>query len=95
MSAARVVASLPLVALSLFVGALFGWCYFALLHRWVNAYLLRGAAFSILTSAIARLAAAAVFFTVAAHQGGLIVLAAFVGFLLARAYALRAARAAP
>ncbi len=95
MSAGRVAAGLPLIALSVFVGALFGWCYFALLRRWVNAYVARGAAFSILAPALARLAAAAAFFTVAAHRGVLTVLAAFIGFLLARTYALRTARTAP
>ena len=94
-SAARIAAGVPLLALTAVGGALFGWCYFALLRRAVSVYLARGAAFSILASALARLAAAAAFFTVAAHRGIPSVLAAFLGFLLARTYALRTARTAP
>ena len=93
-SAVRVAAGVPLIALTAFLGALFGWCYFALLRRWVSAYVARGAAFGILASALVRLAAAAAFFTIAAHRGVPTVLAAFLGFLLARTYALRTARTA-
>jgi hypothetical protein len=93
-SAVRVAADLPLVALTAFAGALFGWCYFALLRRWASAYVARGATFGMLASALARLVAAVAFFTVAAHRGVPTVLAAFLGFLLARTYALRTARTA-
>lgn len=88
-------AALPLIALTASSGAAFGWAYFALLRRWVARYIGQGPAFGTVLSALARIAAAVAFFTVVAHWGLPSLLAAFLGFLLARTCLVRTARAAP
>lgn len=73
----------------------FGWGYFVALRRWVRRYGLPGGRVRGSVAALARLAAAAVFFTAAARWGALALLASFLGFLVARLLALRAVRAGP
>ena len=73
-------------------GLAFGLAYFAALRRTASLYA-TGAGWrapALLT--LGRIAAAAVFFAVAAQFGMAGLLAAFIGFLAARGVALRAAR---
>jgi hypothetical protein len=76
-----------------FAGLLAGALYFAALRRAVALYAAGpgrlGAALT-----LARIAGAILFFGLAARQGALPLLSSFLGFLLARALALRAARRA-
>ncbi len=76
-------------------GLTFGWGYFAALRRWIARYGVRGRGPRSAAAALTRVAAAVVLFTVTAHWGALALLLSFLGFLLARALALRAARASP
>lgn len=87
-SAGLVVASAMLAA-----GIAIGLAYFRAL-RWT---IQRGGAHPLVIHAVAslaRLVAAALFFGVAARLGAVPLLAAFAGFLLARALAMRAVRRA-
>lgn len=93
MSAHHFVAAVAQMLLSAAGGSGFGWGYFASLRRWSAAYLSRAPAVNFAAAALARIAAAAVFFTLAAHWGALSLLASFLGFLLARTVAVRAERA--
>ena len=72
-------------------GLLLGWVHFAALRRTVELY---GAGHRLAPSALTlgRLAGAIVFFGLGARLGPLPLLSAFLGFLLARGLALRAAR---
>jgi len=72
-------------------GLVFGLVHFAVLRRTVDLYGAgRGLAPAALT--LIRIAGAIVFFGLAARLGALPLLSAFLGFLLARVLALRAAR---
>jgi len=75
-----------------FAGPAFGWAYFAALRRTADLYASDQARVLPAVLALGRLAAAMVFFGFAARVGALPLLAAFLGFLGARALALRAAR---
>ncbi|HUZ74187.1 MAG TPA: ATP synthase subunit I [Stellaceae bacterium] len=73
-------------------GFLFGLGYFATLQRTVGLFVSRHSLLGPAALTLGRIAAAAVFLTLAAKLGALPLLAAFLGFLVARAYALRAVR---
>jgi len=70
----------------------FGLGYFAAVRRTVGFYGAGGRALVPLALTLGRIAGAIVMFGCAARFGALPLLAAFVGFLLARTLALRAAR---
>ena len=74
-------------------GVLLGRCYFAML-RWSAARYATGrlSAARGLLLALARIVCAAAFFALTARLGALTLLAAFLGFIAARAWALRNAR---
>ena len=94
MSSDSLVVTLALASASLLAGLGFGFAYFTMLRRTV-AYFGAGAGYlapAALT--LARIAAAVIFFACAARLGALPLLAGFLGFLLARTWALRAARRA-
>jgi hypothetical protein len=69
----------------------FGLGYFAALRRTVEFYGAGRASLVPIALTLGRIAAAIVFFSLAARFGALPLLAAFLGFLLARSLALRAA----
>jgi hypothetical protein len=73
-------------------GFAFGLGYFAALRRTVELYGARVARLVPIALTLGRIAAAILFLGLAVAQGALPLLAAFLGFLLARSLALRAAR---
>jgi N-ATPase, AtpR subunit len=73
-------------------GFVFGLLYFAALERTVTLFAAGRGWFRPLGLTLARMAAAVIFLGVAAKLGAISLLAAFMGFLLARAVALRAQR---
>jgi F1F0 ATPase subunit 2 len=73
-------------------GFVLGKAYFASLRRGVRISIARRAWAPYMLSASARIAAAALFFTLAVRWGAPGLLAGFTGFLAARQLALRAAR---
>jgi hypothetical protein len=84
-----------LVSVGLGVAGLgFGCAYFAALRHSVDRYASGGGPLVIGILALARIAAAVVFFGFAATLGALPALSALVGFLAARMHALRTARGA-
>jgi len=87
--------SLVLAAALAAGGVVLGRCYFATL-RWSVARFAAGRSSAAQGAALAlgRVLCAAALFAVAARLGALPLLAAFLGFLAARAWALRAARSA-
>jgi hypothetical protein len=74
------------------VGLLFGIINFAALWRNVELYTGDGSGFAAAALTLGRVAGAVVLFGLAAKLGALPLLSAFLGFLLARWLALRAAR---
>jgi hypothetical protein len=89
-------ASAPSIATAgvFFAGFSFGLAYFVVLRRTIDLYIAgRGRLVpSLLT--LGRLAAVTLFLMITARNGVLPLLASFIGFLMARAVALRAARKA-
>jgi len=75
-----------------FAGLAFGWAYFAALLRTADLYASGEARLLPAVLTLGRLAAAMGFFGFAARIGALPLLTGFLGFLLARRLALRAAR---
>jgi hypothetical protein len=75
-------------------GMALGLCYFALLRQTVRLYGSGRSLFAPVALTLARLAGAAVFLALTARLGALPLLAAFLGFLAARLFALRGARRA-
>jgi len=91
------VALLPLAALAgatAIAGFLFGRAYFAMLRWTVASFAARQGWFGPLALTLGRIAAAVVLFAIAARLGAAALLAAFLGFLVARAVAVGAARRA-
>ncbi len=85
----------PMIALAVtmaFSGFAFGLIYFAALQRSVRLFTSNRRWLGPVAFTLGRIAAAVVFLGLAAKLGALFLLAAFVGFLLARAVSLRAAR---
>jgi len=87
----------PAVAMAV-AGVVFGLVYFATLRRSVAVFATGGGwaqgLMPMLVLTLARLGAAVAFLTLAAKLGAAALIAAFLGFLLARTIALRAARRA-
>lgn len=73
-------------------GCLFGWQYFAMLKRSVKLFVGGHGRRGLLAHTLGRMGIAAAFLFVAAKLGAASLLAAFTGFLFARALALRAER---
>lgn len=73
-------------------GCVFGWHYFAMLKRSVTLFVGGKGRRGVLALTLGRMGAAATFLFIAAKLGAASLLAAFTGFLLARALALRAER---
>ncbi len=88
------VAHPELAAMTAFAGLLFGLLYFATLRRSVALFVGRKGWLGPLALTMGRFGAAAGFLLVAAKLGAAPLLAAFVGFLIARALALHAQRTA-
>lgn len=82
----------PAVLLLAIGGFALGLAYFASLRRGLHLSIARQACLPYMVWALVRIAAAALFFTVAVRWGAPALLAAFGGFLAARALALRGAR---
>jgi hypothetical protein len=83
----------PALAMAI-AGVVFGLIYFATLRRSVAVFAAGGGWARALALTLARLCAAVVFLAMAAKLGAAALIAAFLGFLLARTIALRAARRA-
>ena len=84
--------SMPaLVAAMAVAGFLFGRGYFAMLRQTVRLFVSRRSLLGPAVLTLGRIAAAAIFLMLAARLGAAPLLAAAVGFLLSRSYALRAA----
>ena len=87
----------PLIAQAggaLAAGSAFGFAYFAALRRTVDLYATAGRWTIAAALTLSRIAAAAGFFAVAARFGATSLLAALLGFLIARGLAVRTAKAA-
>ena len=85
----------PLIVLAVtmaFSGFAFGLVYFAALQRSVRLFASNGGWLRPLAFTLGRMAAAVVFLSLAAKLGAACLLAAFLGFLLARTVSLRVAR---
>ncbi len=82
----------PTVPLLAIAGFVLGIAYFASLRRGVRLSVERRAWWGYGPSALIRIAAAALFFTLAVRWGAPALLAALAGFLVARHLAVRAAR---
>ena len=82
----------PALALLAVAGFVLGIAYFASLRRGVYRSVARYSSVPYIVWALARIAAAALFFTFAVRWGLPALLAAFAGFLAARTLALRRAR---
>jgi hypothetical protein len=92
MTGSILAANLARSALFAVAGLAFGWAYFAALRRTIDVYVAGRHRFVPAILTLARVAAATVFLAVAAQFGALPLLAAFLGFLGARALALHRAR---
>jgi hypothetical protein len=81
-------------AVTFFAGLAFGFGYFAVLRRTIDLYVLGRGRVVPAILALGRFAATILLFAATATSGALPLLAGFMGFLLARAVALRATRRA-
>lgn len=72
-----------------FAGFAFGGAYFVALRRTVSLFATGGGWLQLSALTLGRLLATAIFFTFAARLGAVLLLAAFLGFLLARTVAVR------
>ncbi|HTV31812.1 MAG TPA: ATP synthase subunit I [Methylocella sp.] len=88
------IAHLELTALMTIAGLMFGRHYFVMLKRSVTLFVGGAGCLGPLAMTLGRIAAAAAFLFGAAKLGAAPLLAAFIGFLIARALALRAERKA-
>jgi hypothetical protein len=89
MTVASLLPTVGIAAASVFAGVLFGLLYFAGLRRAVECYVGSGNAGRALAFTLARIGGVVAFLTIAAWLGALPLLAAFAGFLAARAIVLR------
>jgi hypothetical protein len=83
-----------LIVMMALAGLIFGLLYFATLKRSVALFVGGKGWFGSLALTLGRIGAAAAFLFVAAKLGASPLLAAFIGFLMARAVALRAEKRA-
>jgi len=82
------------IAGAFFAGFVFGFAYFVVLRRTIDLYIAgRGRLVPALLT-LGRLGALTLFLVITARNGALPLLASFIGFLMARAVALRVARKA-
>jgi N-ATPase, AtpR subunit len=86
--------SLIALPVALAAGIVVGLVYFRLLDKSIALYGRQGRWFGPVALTLGRLLGVGLLLALAAHFGALPLLAAFAGFLLARAIALRAARRA-
>ena len=89
MTGSAMAANLPVTVLLGVAGLGFGWAYFAVLRWTIDAYLAGRSPLVPLTLTLTRIGAAILFLGVAAQRGALPLIAAFLGFLVARGLALR------
>ena len=82
----------PAAAAALLAGFAFGLAYFIMLRRTVDLFATGRSRLMPAVLTVGRLGAAILFLTIAAKSGALPLLGGFMGFLLARAAALRALR---
>ncbi len=94
MTAQTLIPSLAFAAGFAVAGLLCGRVYFAALRRSVELYAGGGSRLAPAALTLGRIAGAVLFLGVAAQFGALPLLAAFLGFLLARGLAVRTARGA-
>lgn len=94
MTVSNLAANLESSALFAVAGLAFGAAYFAALRRTVDVYVAGRHRFVPAVLTLARIAGAIGFLVFAAQFGALPLLTGFLGFLLARGLALRAARRA-
>jgi hypothetical protein len=94
MIAPALIPGIAVVASFVFTGLAFGLAYFAVLRRTVDLHSAGHGRFAPTILTLGRLVAAILFLGVAARVGTLPLLSSFIGFLLARALALRAVRGA-
>lgn len=92
MTLATLIPSPGLTLMFGFAGLVFGLVYFAALRRTIALFAEGRSWFGPLALTLGRVVAAVIFLGVAAHLGVASLLAAFIGFLLARTIALRAVR---
>ena len=92
MSDETIAAAAPLTLAMALAGVAFGFLYFAALRRTVALLAARRSWAAPLLFTGSRIGAALLFLALAATQGAAPLLAAFAGFLVARAFALRAVR---
>ena len=92
MTHSALIAHPALIIMMANAGCLFGWHYFAMLKRSVTLFVNGKGRRGLLALTLGRMGVAAAFLFVAAKLGFAPLLAAFTGFLLARALALHAAR---
>lgn len=85
---------LALLVTMAFAGMLFGVVYFATLRRAVTLFTAGRGWIGPVSLTLARIAAAVIFLGLAAKLGAAALIAAFLGFLLARTVMLRVARRA-
>jgi hypothetical protein len=85
---------LALIVTMAVAGIVFGLVYFATLRRAVTLFTAGRGWIGPLTLTLARIAAAVIFLGLAAKLGAAALIAAFLGFLLARTVMLRVARRA-
>ena len=82
----------PAAAAALLAGFAFGLAYFIMLRRTVDLFATGRSRLMPAVLTVGRLGAAILFLAIAAKSGALPLLGGFMGFLLARAAALRALR---
>jgi hypothetical protein len=92
MTHTRLIAHPELIVMMALAGLIFGLLYFAILKRSVTLFVGGKGSFGPLALTLGRIGAAVAFLFVAAKFGAAPLLAAFIGFLTARALALRAER---
>ena len=74
-----------------FAGFVFGFAYFVVLRRTIDLYIAERGRLVPALLTLGRLAAVTLFLVITARNGALPLLASFIGFLMARAVALRVA----
>jgi hypothetical protein len=90
MTHATLIFTFALASAMVVAGLVFGLGYFAALRRTLNHYGSGSGRLGLAALTLGRIAGATIFFILAARLGALPLLAAFLGFLMARGLALRA-----
>jgi hypothetical protein len=92
MTHATLASTIAFASATAVAGLVFGLGYFAALRQTVNLYGSGRGRLGPVVLTLGRIAGATIFLILAARFGALLLLAAFLGFLVARAFALRALR---